>query len=104
MNPTDNPYIEKLPLFYWLALPFVLLFRSTAEWVIRLPSALSAFAITWLLFFRVRRYFDGLSALFSAFLPVYSRTDRIVLTLGSGTEAFAFWLFLVKSELNYLPL
>jgi len=68
--PTINNeiYIEKPPLFYWLAIPFVLLFRSTAEWVIRLPSALSAFALTWLLFFHVRRYFDRWSALFSALL------------------------------------
>jgi 4-amino-4-deoxy-L-arabinose transferase-like glycosyltransferase len=81
--PTINNeiYIEKPPLFYWLALPFVLIFRSTAEWVIRLPSALSAFALTWLLFFRIRRYFDRWSALLSALVLItsfyFSETARL---------------------------
>jgi 4-amino-4-deoxy-L-arabinose transferase-like glycosyltransferase len=66
--PTLNGeiYVTKPPLFYWLALPFSLLFHSTAEWVIRLPAALSGFGITWFVFARVKKYIGRWHALFTA--------------------------------------
>ncbi|MDY0039774.1 MAG: glycosyltransferase family 39 protein [Desulforhabdus sp.] len=68
----QNIYLEKPPLFYWLALTFSLLFNSTAEWVVRLPSALSAFGLTWLLFDRVKKYIGRWEALFAALTLVTS--------------------------------
>ena len=79
--PTLNHYlyISKPPLFYWLAGLPALLFNSASEWVVRLPSALAALAITWLTFFSMRRRF-GLAA---AVLTV------LILITSAGFTAFA---------------
>jgi len=68
----DKIYLEKPPFYYWLALAFSLLFNSTAEWVMRLPSALSAFGLTWLLFDRIKKYIGRWEGLFTALLLVTS--------------------------------
>lgn len=68
----DNIYLEKPPFFYWLALVFSLLFQSTAEWVMRLPSALSALGLTWLVFDRVKKYIGRWEGLFAALMLVTS--------------------------------
>ncbi|SPD72248.1 putative Glycosyltransferase [uncultured Desulfobacterium sp.] len=70
--PTINNeiYIEKPPLVYWLALPFAMLFKSTNEWVLRLPIALCAFGFTWLLFQRVNKHFGRWPGLFSALILI----------------------------------
>lgn len=41
-------YYNKPPLFNWLQLPFVQLFQSKAEWVMRLPSLLACLLIGFL--------------------------------------------------------
>ena len=68
----DKIYLEKPPFFYWLALFFSLVFQSTAEWVMRLPSALSAFGLTWLVYNRVKKYIGRWEALFAALMLVTS--------------------------------
>ncbi len=35
-------HLTKTPLFYWLVALTIKLFKSTAEWVVRVPSALGA--------------------------------------------------------------
>jgi 4-amino-4-deoxy-L-arabinose transferase-like glycosyltransferase len=40
-------YIDKPPLFYWASLLFAAIFRTVNEWIIRLPSALSALLIIY---------------------------------------------------------
>jgi len=68
----EKPYIMKPPLFYWAAAFFGLIFRSSAEWVVRLPSAVSAFLVTWLTFDRVKRYPGRWPAFFSALILITS--------------------------------
>ncbi|MGV8075426.1 MAG: ArnT family glycosyltransferase [Syntrophobacteraceae bacterium] len=72
--PTLNGtvYISKPPLFYWFAAIFALLFQSTAEWVIRLPSSLCALALTWLTYSRVKQWIGKWPALFCAIILVTS--------------------------------
>lgn len=79
--PTLNGhlYISKPPLLYWLAGLPALLFHSTSEWVVRLPSALAALTITWMLFFSMRRRFGMTTALFAV----------LVLVTSAGFTAFA---------------
>ena len=57
--PTLNAqlYISKPPLLYWLSALPALVFASTSEWIVRLPSALAALGTTWLLFFSMRSHF-----------------------------------------------
>ena len=58
--PTMNGhiYIDKPPMLYWLMVMAAGIFQSTAEWVLRLPSALAAVATGMLLFFSVKRYLN----------------------------------------------
>ncbi|WP_158447410.1 ArnT family glycosyltransferase [Syntrophotalea carbinolica] len=72
--PTKNGqvYLQKPPLFTWFGAVFALLSASTAEWVLRLPSALSGFGATWLLFYRLKRYIGQWPALFGAAVLVTS--------------------------------
>lgn len=87
--PTLNgqPYLAKPPLFYWLAALLSLLFHTTDEWVMRLPSALSAFAVTWFLFVRVKEYISPWVALWTA------------LTLITSSE---FTMFARRAEIEML--
>ncbi|MFT4523281.1 MAG: 4-amino-4-deoxy-L-arabinose transferase-like glycosyltransferase [Bacteroidia bacterium] len=43
-------YLNKPPLYNWILLLCFKLFGSHAEWVVRLPSILSIFIFTWLIF------------------------------------------------------
>jgi len=72
--PTLNGelYISKPPLIYWLSGLPALILHSTSEWVVRLPSALAAFATTWLVFFSMRRHFGFTTALFSVLILITS--------------------------------
>lgn len=100
--PTLNAeiYVTKPPFFYWLVLPFSLLFHSTAEWVIRLPSALSSLGITWLLFARMKKYIDRWSALFTVltlitcwFFIRFARRAEIEMVLTACCAAAVLFYF-----------
>lgn len=102
--PTLNGhlYISKPPLLYWLAALPAALFHSTAEWVVRLPSALSATLVTGLTFLTVRRRFGEAAAMLtvlilitSAGFTMFARSAEIemLLTLccfGSVLAAFEY--------------
>jgi len=107
--PTINHelYLEKPPLFYWLALPFALLFKSTAEWVLRLPSALLAFGFTWLLFQRVGKHIGRWPGLFSALILItclhfsnFSRLAEIptALTVCCASAILFYFDYMQKPE------
>ncbi len=68
--PTMNGqiYLEKPPLFYWIGATLGLLFHSSAEWVMRLPSGLSAFGAAWLLFARLRKPIGRWPSLFAVLI------------------------------------
>lgn len=72
--PTKNGeiYLQKPPLFTWFGAVFGVLAQSSAEWVLRLPSALSGLGITWLLFFRLKNYVGRWAALFGSAILVTS--------------------------------
>ncbi len=72
--PTKNGhyYFEKPPLFYWSGIFFSLIFHSTSEWVLRLPSALAALFVTAFLYQRVKFYIGQQPALFSALILISS--------------------------------
>ncbi len=74
LTPTKNGllYFEKPPLFYWVGAFFSLLSGSSAEWVLRLPSALAALFTTGFLYKRIRAYFGAQPALFSVLVLVSS--------------------------------
>jgi len=73
--PTMNGevYLEKPPLFYWFGAIFGLLAHSTSEWVLRLPSALSAMGVAWVLFFALREQVGRWAALLGVLTLVTSR-------------------------------
>lgn len=58
-------YITKPPLLYWLSAAISYVSGSVNEWTARLPSALSASAIAWLVYMYARRHFGAWAALFS---------------------------------------
>lgn len=74
LMPTKNGelYLQKPPLFYWFGALFAKLADSRAEWVLRLPSGLSALLATWLLFFGLRRHIGRWAALLGALALVTS--------------------------------
>lgn len=74
LTPMKNGvlYFEKPPLFYWVGAFFSLLSGSTAEWVLRLPSALAALFTTGFLYQRVHLHIGRQPALFSALVLVSS--------------------------------
>lgn len=65
-------YLEKPPLFNWIGGIIALLSKSTAEWVMRLPSGLSALGIIGLLFFYLRKSISHRAALYSVLMLVTS--------------------------------
>ena len=110
--PTINEeiYITKPPLFYWVAAIFALLLRTTAEWVLRLPSLLSALFITWFTFARVKKYAGRWPALFAAIILItsykftlYARRAEIemLLALCCTVALFLFLDFLKKPEVRW---
>jgi 4-amino-4-deoxy-L-arabinose transferase-like glycosyltransferase len=72
--PTKNGqiYLQKPPLFTWFGAVFGVLSGSSAEWVLRLPAALSGFGASWLLFFRLQRHIGRWAALFGTTVLVTS--------------------------------
>lgn len=58
-------YITKPPLLYWLSATISYVTGAVNEWTARLPSALSAAAIAWLVYAYARRHFGAWAALFS---------------------------------------
>ncbi len=74
--PTMNGqiYINKPPLFYWLMLFTTKIFHSTAEWVLRLPSALAALTTCGLLFRSVKKYINRDTAILAILILATSLT------------------------------
>lgn len=58
-------YITKPPLLYWVSAAISQLSGVVNEWTARIPSALSACAITWLVYVYTRHHFGAWSALFA---------------------------------------
>lgn len=113
--PTMNGhlYVTKPPLFYWVSLVFVFLFNSTAEWVFRLPCALSALIISAVMFIRIKENFGPRAALFSALFLVtcklfitHARLAEIemLLTLECVLALLFFLDYLKKDKKKYLYL
>lgn len=61
-------YLEKPPLFYWSGALFGLLSGGASEWVLRLPSALCAMGLVWMLFFFLKKRIGRWGALFSVLI------------------------------------
>ena len=93
--PTMNGqlYMEKPPLFSWIGFVIGLLANSSAEWVVRLPSGLSAFAVTWLLFARLKKRIGRWSALFAALILVTSYFFAEMARVGELDMLLAFCAF-----------
>jgi 4-amino-4-deoxy-L-arabinose transferase-like glycosyltransferase len=93
--PTMNGqiYLEKPPLFYWVGSFFGLLSKSSAEWVMRLPCGMSAFAATWLLFARLKKQIGDWSALFAVLILVTSYFFTQQARVGELDMLLAFCLF-----------
>jgi 4-amino-4-deoxy-L-arabinose transferase-like glycosyltransferase len=112
--PTLNGqiYLAKPPLFYWAAGAFGLLFQSTAEWVIRLPSSLSALGTLWLLYRHMKRLLGDWPALLSAMtllaaakFTMHARLAEIEMLLTfCCTAAMLFFLDYLKQPDSYKPL
>jgi 4-amino-4-deoxy-L-arabinose transferase-like glycosyltransferase len=106
----EKAYITKPPLFYWVAGFFGLLFRSSAEWVVRLPSSVSAFLVAWLTYGWVKRYLGQWPALFSALVLItsykftlYARRAEIemLLTLCCTLAAFFFFDYVKLPQVRW---
>jgi len=113
--PTMNGelYVTKPPLYPWLAGLCAVLFRSTSEWVLRLPSILSALATAGLLYRRLAAYAGRQAALLSVLILVtcplfvqHARRAEIEMLLAAAcTAALVFFLdYLKKGKRGYLSL
>ncbi|HEY3328265.1 MAG TPA: glycosyltransferase family 39 protein [Novimethylophilus sp.] len=114
--PTLNHhlYISKPPLLYWLAGIPAWLFNSASEWIVRMPSALAALAITWLSFFSMRRRFGLTPAIFtvlilitSAGFTVFARRAEIEMLLAAlcfGSLLAAFEYIFGRRDKRWLDL
>lgn len=58
-------YLTKPPLLYWLAAGFAHLFGAANEWAVRLPSAVAATVMAWVVYRYARRQFGLWPALFA---------------------------------------
>ncbi len=93
--PTKNGllYLEKPPLFYWSGGLFGMLAGSCPVWVLRLPSALSALGVVWLLFGRLRRHIGAWAALFAAMMLVSSYFFAEMARVAELNMMLALWVF-----------
>lgn len=93
--PTKNGliYLEKPPLFYWAGGLIGMLTGICPVWVLRLPSALSALGIVWLLFGRMRRHIGDWAALFAAMMLVSSYFFAEMARLAELNMMLALWVF-----------
>jgi 4-amino-4-deoxy-L-arabinose transferase-like glycosyltransferase len=104
-----NIYLEKPPLFYWLGGIFGLLANSTSEWVLRLPSALSAMGLVWLLFFKLKKFIGRWAALFgvlilvtSSFFTMHARLAELEMLLTFCVfSSLLFYFEYIKKENRY---
>jgi 4-amino-4-deoxy-L-arabinose transferase-like glycosyltransferase len=106
----EKIYITKPPVFYWVAGLLALVFHSSSEWVMRLPSSLSALFLTWFTFGQVKKHVGRWPALFSAIVlvtsykfTVYARRAEIemLLALCCTTAMFLFLDYLKKPEAHW---
>lgn len=93
--PTKNGllYLEKPPLFYWSGGLVGMLTGSCAEWVLRLPSALSALGVVWLLFGRMRRHIGSWAALFAGMMLVSSYFFAEMARVAELNMMLTLWVF-----------
>ena len=120
--PTMNGevYLAKPPLLYWLMAASCTLFKSQAEWAMRLPSSLMAVALIGLFLHRAAKYLGpGPAALFGAAILAssesfieFARTAQIemLLALTCSLSVFFFldylksgrklWLYLAYTALG----
>ncbi|MBU0968801.1 MAG: glycosyltransferase family 39 protein [Proteobacteria bacterium] len=115
LTPMKNGvfYFEKPPLFYWAGIFFSLLSGSTAEWVLRLPSALAAIFATGFLYQRISLYIGRQPALFSALVLISSHfyvgnARRAEINVFFGTLCFTalllYYDYLQRQKKTYLYL
>ena len=66
--PTLNGelYLTKPPFLYWLSLSISMLVGKVNEWTLRLPSALAALSVLWMVYRYTLKKFGAWPALFSA--------------------------------------
>ena len=93
--PTKNGllYLEKPPLFYWAGGLVGMLTGSCPVGVLRLPSALSALGVVWLLFGRMRRHIGSWAALFAATMLVSSYFFAEMARVAELNMMLALWVF-----------
>lgn len=113
--PTKNSqiYLQKPPLFTWFGAVFGLLANSSAEWVLRLPSALSGLGATWLLFFRLKQRVGRWEALIGSAILVtsyfFSSKARVaelnmLLTMCVFAAVVCFYDYICDGRRKYLYL
>ncbi|MCB0640781.1 MAG: glycosyltransferase family 39 protein, partial [Phaeodactylibacter sp.] len=87
-------YYNKPPLFNWVLILFFQLFQRFDEWVVRLPSLLSCFAIAGGQFWMMRRYYDRRTALLGAFFFLFGAEILLYATPFSGEIDLFFSLLI----------
>jgi 4-amino-4-deoxy-L-arabinose transferase-like glycosyltransferase len=58
-------YLTKPPLLYWISASFAHMFGGVTEWTLRLPSALAALAVLYMVYQYAKKYFGLWVALFA---------------------------------------
>lgn len=93
--PTMNGkvYLDKPPLFYWCGAVFGFLAHGTPEWVLRLPSGLSAMCLVWMLFFGLREHIGRWAALFAVLILVTSPYFTMLARLAEIEMLLTFCVF-----------
>lgn len=97
------PYYNKPPLFNWVMIIFFKIFGSTSEWVVRLPSLISLFLMSFFTWKWSKKHINQESALLASFFVI---TSADILYYGSVNTGeidllYAFIVF-VQITLIYL--
>lgn len=95
------PYYNKPPLFNWLLVLFMQLFKSFDEWVVRLPGLLSHVLLSVAIYFFAKRYLTLRAAITAA---LFYLTAGEVLFYGSviAGQIDLFYSLLVFLQLAFL--
>lgn len=90
------PYYNKPPLFNWLIVGCYRIFNSYDEWVVRLPSTISAILLAIFTFLVARKFVDKETAVLSGFFVVLSSEPLLygLVTAGELDYFFALSVFL----------
>lgn len=95
-------YFNKPPLFNWVLIGFMKLFKSTDEWVVRLPSVFSILALGISLYAFVKRGFGSIQFALVATFMFLTFADIYLYGIWTGGEIDIFYALISFLQMSFL--